>query len=928
MFRVFLCVLSVILLAPFASYAQTAYPFDLPAQPLAESLRAVGHQTTTNVMFEPRLVKGLDAPALRTQTTPAEAIRLLLAGTKLTALQTAADTILIQRISTAEKSAPTSQAVAPSGTNGYTRLAQAESKPSESASPSDISAKTLKSPKEDRIELEEIIVVGTNIRGVYPASSPVEIYTAEDIARTGATTTEQFIQKLPQNFGTRSQYASTAVGTGARLDPQATAGVDLRGLGIGTSLALMNGRRLGLADFGRTADISMIPASAIDRVEVLTDGASAIYGSDAIGGVVNFVLRKDFDGAETRLSYGGVTSGGLSQGDFSQTFGRTWGSGNGLISYSAFLADPLEVTDRSYSARKQRGTLTPDEKRQNLLLTFSQDLGERFALSADLALARRDVKISSTTIMANPLNSRLDTNDSETDQIFANAALDYDFTQTLRGSFKATFSRTEAVQEGSRELYNAVTPTITSLVTRPKEYSGLDLTAMLEGALFALPGGGARFSLGVGVFDEEYNGNALISTATTSRVLSRATGYAFAEAFFPLIGADQNIPLVRRLELNLAARYTRYDDRSEPALSQDFGDAVDPKVGLVWAPIDALKLRASYGTSFRAPSLTELDQNGAFLQISESPTFRIPATTGQLATAISVAGSPQAGLGPETSTNYTIGFDFQPSWRPTLRVSASYYNISYEDRIGSPTTNGAAWIQTPDLYASAIYRPPSAAYIEALIRATPPGQRFSVPGVDVVNDPAGAAQILFNRPNEWILDTRTRNLAVSDQDGFDVAVNDSVKTNWGEVRYGGNVTRIFSYLQQNDLNSPIVPAIDRPAQPVSMRARTYLGFSRGGLGGTVSVNYADDYINSFVAGLTPIDKWTTVDLSVSYDFDATSSVLNGLRLSLSAQNLFDRDPPFVARSSTVAVITDDIGFDPTNANPLGRIVVIGVSKKW
>jgi len=79
-----------------AQAQSTTYPFDLPAQPLAESLRAVGHQTSTNVMFEPRLVRNLHAPALRTQTTTAEAIRLLLEGTQLSAVQTAPDSILIR----------------------------------------------------------------------------------------------------------------------------------------------------------------------------------------------------------------------------------------------------------------------------------------------------------------------------------------------------------------------------------------------------------------------------------------------------------------------------------------------------------------------------------------------------------------------------------------------------------------------------------------------------------------------------------------------------------------------------------------------------------------------------------------------------------------------------------------------------------------
>src|SRR5262249_4297006 len=154
-------------------------------------------------------------------------------------------------------------------------------------------------------DVSKVTVIGTTISGVYPASSPIEIYTSEDVARTGATTTEQFIAKLPQNLSTQSQYAAGQVVNQLNFD--GVSSIDLRGLGVGTTLTLLNGHRMALSSSGRSADVSLIPASAIERVEVLTDGASAIYGSDAIGGVVNFVLRDNFEGAETRLSYGGVT---------------------------------------------------------------------------------------------------------------------------------------------------------------------------------------------------------------------------------------------------------------------------------------------------------------------------------------------------------------------------------------------------------------------------------------------------------------------------------------------------------------------------------------------------------------------------------------------------------------------------------------------
>ena len=158
-------------------------------------------------------------------------------------------------------------------------------------------------------------------------------------------------------------------------------------------------------------------------------------------------------------------------------------------------------------------------------------------------------------------------------------------------------------------LFNRVPPTQTQ-TKRDTFQSNVDIMATLDGSLFKLPGGDLRFSVGAGVLDQDYRGIRLGGGVST-RALGRKTTYAFAEIFAPLIGKEQSIPLVRRLELSLAGRYTSYEDTSTPSVNQEFGDSTDPKVGLLWAPLDDLSFRGTYGTSFRAPSLTELDPTGA-----------------------------------------------------------------------------------------------------------------------------------------------------------------------------------------------------------------------------------------------------------------------------------------------------------------------------
>jgi iron complex outermembrane receptor protein len=156
-------------------------------------------------------------------------------------------------------------------------------------------------------KVEKIEVTGSNIKRVdAEGPAPVQIITRQDIEKTGASTVSEVLRNLPSNSG--GSYDETFTGSFAR----GSSGVSLRGLGQKSTLVLINGRRMAVYSFAQNltdtfVDLNSIPLSAIDRIEVLKDGASAIYGSDAIAGVVNVILRKDYVGAEATL-YGGVTS--------------------------------------------------------------------------------------------------------------------------------------------------------------------------------------------------------------------------------------------------------------------------------------------------------------------------------------------------------------------------------------------------------------------------------------------------------------------------------------------------------------------------------------------------------------------------------------------------------------------------------------------
>ena len=146
--------------------------------------------------------------------------------------------------------------------------------------------------------IQEVVVTGSRIaQPNLETTSPVTQVTAEDVITQGVTKIEDLVNQLPQAFA--AQNATVANGS------TGTATVNLRGLGSARTLVLVDGRRLPYGGVTNSAaDLNQIPTALVERVEVLTGGASAVYGSDAIAGVVNFIMKKDFEGVQLDGQYG------------------------------------------------------------------------------------------------------------------------------------------------------------------------------------------------------------------------------------------------------------------------------------------------------------------------------------------------------------------------------------------------------------------------------------------------------------------------------------------------------------------------------------------------------------------------------------------------------------------------------------------------
>lgn len=201
--------------------------------------------------------------------------------------------------------------------------------------------------------IEEVTVTGSRIRGVAPVGSPTIGLERDQFTASTATTVADILKEVPQIISIGIDETSFGtVGVAASNLSRASA-INLRGLGPSSTLVLVNGRRVtqsGTA--GAFVDSSVIPTIAIERLEVVADGASAIYGSDAVAGVVNLILREDFTGAETSLRFNGAD--GYQKTQFSQLLGKSWDRGNVMFAYDYAENDALNSLERSFFRQDQR----------------------------------------------------------------------------------------------------------------------------------------------------------------------------------------------------------------------------------------------------------------------------------------------------------------------------------------------------------------------------------------------------------------------------------------------------------------------------------------------------------------------------------------------------------------------------------------------
>ncbi len=524
-------------------------------------------------------------------------------------------------------------------------------------------------------DVDEVVVTGSNIRGLPRSTSRVPFfsYSAQDMERSGLGSLAEYIQTIPQNFiGDLSEAATTGVGFGTGLEGAVAenqfdgfSAFSLRGLGSDATLTLLNGRRLPNAGMTETPTVSFIPTMLIERIDIVPDGASATYGADAVGGVVNLVTRRHIDGVELRARASTATEVTRNEYQFSAGAGHSWSGGNvyGVAAWQdrqPLVGDPVQLGNSAYQI-----AVTPKEAVRSVFGGASQQLGA-VKLSLESSWFDSDRRSFQLTLPSN-------------DRRFLSDSNGYSVYSTLQWQAAATTSFDLMIDYHENETYNETRRRGTLQTGRNHANRLVSAEARGQTELFQLPGGTAQSAAGV-----QYRRETLRTDATPFFQYGGGeveVSSVFAEAFFPLIGAGQHVPWVRALGVSVAAR------------NEDFGDPIGsklaPKLGIRWSVTEEWSVRSTFSRSFLVPKLR--DRIGIAEQVSffaqpdgfANPGEHDPRLPAGTSLVMFRAGSNPA-LTPQDAKTFTAGFDFSPQAISGLDISIGYYRTRLTDRVATP----------------------------------------------------------------------------------------------------------------------------------------------------------------------------------------------------------------------------------------------------
>jgi outer membrane receptor protein involved in Fe transport len=822
-------------------------------------------------------------------------------------------------------------------------------------------------------QVERIQVTGSHIKRTdMEGPSPVTSLSAEDISNTGVTDLIGLFTKLPMaGQGTFSTQGNSSDGTG-----NGGSSVSLRGLGADSTLILVNGRRISVSPFANEidtafVDINNIPIAAIKRVDILKDGASATYGSDAIAGVINIILKDDYNGLEVTTRIGDTADGGGKEANTSLLFGSSSENASHTFVLDYFDREEILNADRFYTSSANQTALRPNDLyatdgrsssgypgtialASNNSIRVPDTFGNDVCPAEDIVgtLCRYDYAPMGSTVPAservsfmymgkfeinNELRAFIELNgqnskttirgaaspsfnelfmstdnanhpfaDDPTSQFYQQELtmrrrlveignrekrVDSDYYRSVLGlqgeiaewSWEAAYSyiKSDSIERGvngfpnSRRtqeaidsgLWNPFEPSsnsqaaldfIETQTTRYGKSTSRSFDGKISGPIMDMSAGELMLAVGAEYREETISDNP-DDQFLRGDVFGTEATQANGERDNTSIFAELAIPITNTLNVQVAVRHEDYSD---------FGTTTDPKVAFIWTPTDELSVRGSYGTAFRAPSLSQIGLGSTDESPSLVDTVRCDAI-GNVDQACELfeytailAGNPN--LGPEESKSYNLGVIYEVT--DNIDFSVDYYNYDIENVIGKDTqfvftTQGG-----------------NPAVVDRL-------------ATGIENDPGQVINI-FDR-FENLFDLKTS--------GLDLDLGYRVSTDMGDFKLNYVLNYVLNY--EDIRTGGRIDTQEGGFEQPQVRWTTAGSWVKDDWSANFAINYVGEFEEDAAVRIRTdgtiapdIDAMITVDTVVNF------SGIDNTTLTLGVTNLFNEEPPFSYNSWTGYVL--------------------------
>ncbi len=852
-------------------------------------------------------------------------------------------------------------------------------------------------------KLDTITVTGSRVQGEEPVGSSVIALDRQAIEDASVPTIDRILKEVPQVFdlGVSENSRGQAGGNGNIAYGNS---VNLRGIGPYATLVLVDGHRV--VNNSRSTDPSILPTLGVERLEIVADGASAIYGSDAIAGVVNLIPRRTLDGAEILARYGMSDDGDFDESSIGAAVGKVWDSGQAMIAVEHVNRSNLSGDDRDFFVSDQTalggadyrvntcapGTIIADGETyaipadgltaanvgdlvagtQNLCNshvgqdlfpeqtyttvngTFTQDVTGNLTFTADAYYSTREftrhpaydtgtLSVPETNAFFVPVpgvtggyqiayNFRNDlprntsTGDATSWQV--SPGFEYAIGDTWQVEGLVSFGRTEDLSSQTTGLdsrgdlgpalassdpdvafdpYGLGRTSAATLAALSDQIfiapTNADLTAYelhASGELFDIPGGAVKVAVGYERQEWDYElglARGAPGSALRFRYFDRTVDSMYGEVFIPVIGAGNAVSGIQELDLSFAVRQDDYSD---------VGDTTNPKIGINYRPTDSLLFKASYGTSFRAPLITQIygNSNAIFGQSYQNPAGGAPLL------GFAQSG-PNLDLKPEEAETWSVGFDWEPT--DEFRFGVTYFDVLYENQVETYLADLAILSREDEFEGTGIILrgDEAAARIIELLDAGIPLARGAFPG----GDPANV---------DLYVDGRNNNLGKSETKGFDINASYDVTTpSNGRFVFDFNGTYLTSYEVAITGTAPLQDRLNEIFQPLKFKARTGVTWEYGDWRSRVVATYVNAYDNIASNPTQRVDAYLPIDISVARSFDNVMGA--DVLLQLELRNAFDEEPPYV---NLAPGGNGSGGYDATAANPIGRVIAVSLRSRF